>query len=335
MKSGLEKVIKKYFKDISNITYQPLQGGSINTTFIVRNQKDEYILQKMHSIFKPSLMHNISLVANHVKGKKIKVPKPIKTLDGKYFYKNKRNKDWYRLFSYIPGKTIGSVTSSNQAKEAGKMVGILHSSLLHFNGKLTYSLPHYRDTAFYIKKLSGLVATNSKNQKYKELVVLSKRILIHYQNLPKNLDTLPQRVIHGDLKISNIIFDKNIKKGLGVIDLDTVMYGSIILDMGDGLRSWCMEGGEDVDIVIFNKKYYKSAVAGYLSEAKFLTKEEAQHIPDGVKLITLELAARFSIDAFEEKYFMLDKSKYKNLFEQNKKRASNQLKFFEIFFETF
>ena len=96
-----------------------------------------------------------------------------------------------------------------------------------------------------------------------------------------------------------------------------------------------MTGGEDTENVQFDLGVYNSALAGYFSTAKFLTTEEKKSIPLGVKLMSLDLATRFVIDAFNQNYFILDSSKYKSLFEQNKKRAENQFEFFKKFSSKF
>ncbi len=41
--------------------------------------------------------------------------------------------------------------------------------------------------------------------------------------------------------------------------------------------------------------------------------------------MTLELAARFVTDAFEESYFTLEPSRYASLYEQNREKAAAQL----------
>ena len=69
---------------------------------------------------------------------------------------------------------------------------------------------------------------------------------------------------------------------------------------------------------------------GYLSVATHLTKREKESLTHGVSLVTLELAARFIIDAFEESYFQKHAS-YANLFEQGYIRAKNQLAFLDAF----
>ena len=47
---------------------------------------------------------------------------------------------------------------------------------------------------------------------------------------------VPLRVTHNDTKLNNVLFDAKTDDGLCVIDLDTVMPGSILYDFGDALR---------------------------------------------------------------------------------------------------
>jgi Ser/Thr protein kinase RdoA (MazF antagonist) len=162
-----------------------------------------------------------------------------------------------------------------------------------------------------------------------QLKNLANDVLSAYKKLPKSV-VLPQRIIHGDLKIANILFNDQ-EDVIALIDLDTFMNSTIATELGDALRSWCMSGGEDADVVIFDREVYRKALHGYFSTAIFLSEIEKKSISHGVKLITLELTARFIIDAFDENYFRLDLSKYKTLFEQNKKRAENQFSFFKEF----
>ena len=48
--------------------------------------------------------------------------------------------------------------------------------------------------------------------------------------------SIPLRVTHNDTKINNILFDQETGKAVCVIDLDTVMPGSMLYDFGDALR---------------------------------------------------------------------------------------------------
>ncbi len=195
-----------------------------------------------------------------------------------------------------------------------------------------FRLPHFHDTDFIMQKLLETAEENKGSEKYKLLCDLVNDILESYKKIKLGISAnLKNRIIHGDLKISNVRFDQSGENAIALIDLDTLMLAPIYVELGDALRSWCMPGGEDVDVVSFDKEVYSQALNGYFTTAKFLTEEEKESIPYGVKLITLELSARFVMDAFNESYFRLDSSKYKTLFEQNKKRAENQYAFFKVF----
>ena len=57
--------------------------------------------------------------------------------------------------------------------------------------------------------------------------------------------TLPLRVTHNDTKSNNVLIDETTKKGLCVIDLDTVMPGLAVNDFGDSIRFGASTGAED------------------------------------------------------------------------------------------
>ena len=75
-----------------------------------------------------------------------------------------------------------------------------------------------------------------------------------------------QRVTHHDTKISNVLFDEK-NKGLCVIDLDTIMPGYFLSDVGDMMRTYiCPVSEEEADLskVIVRKEFLKSIQDGYL-----------------------------------------------------------------------
>jgi len=330
----IEDVINKYFQQSSTVAHKEIKTGAINQTYHLTANEDkakkEFILQKMKSIFDVSIMEDVEFITKYLSSKKVLIQKVIRTKDGKSFVQD--GALWWRLLSYIPGKTFNSIPSLKHAREAGRLLGEFHNALTDCDYEFKFKLPHLYDTNFVMKKLENTLEKNKDTKKYLELKDIAKNILSIYKNLPRII-TLPNRIIHGDLKINNVLFDNASEKALTLIDLDTLMHSTIVVELGDALRSWCMPGGEDVDMVSFDPDVYNIALDGYISTAKFLTPEEKNSIPYGVKLITLELTARFVIDAFEENYFILDSSKYDNLFEQNKKRAENQLEFFKKFSE--
>jgi Ser/Thr protein kinase RdoA (MazF antagonist) len=328
----IKNVINQYFIKSSNVSFEQLKNGEINLTYHLiaeeNGEKKEYILQKMKPIFDLSIMEDIEFITEYLLSRKFPIQKVICALDGKKFIKD--GASWWRLFTYIPGKIFNTMPSPQHAIEAGRLVGEFHNALADCNYKFKFKLPHYHDADFAMKRLRIVLEKEKNTEKYLQLKNLAENILTEYKDLPESVP-LPKRIIHGDLKVSNILFDEAGEKALTFIDLDTLMHSTIAVEMGDALHFWSMQGGEDADVIDFDQNIYNAALEGYASAAKFLVAEEKNSITYGVKFITLSEAARYAIDAFEESYWVLNSSKYINLYEQNKKRAENQMKFFEKF----
>ena len=139
---------------------------------------------------------------------------------------------------------------------------------------------------------------------------------------------IPTRVTHNDSKINNVLFDTETKKGICVIDLDTVMPGVSLYDFGDTLRSGANNTREDdsnLDNVFFDLDLFRSYTDGFLSQtADCLTKAEKDNLSFGVKLMTLECGIRFLSDYLDgDVYFRTDYP------EHNLVRARNQFRLVE------
>ncbi|HAX76424.1 MAG TPA: aminoglycoside phosphotransferase, partial [Cyanobacteria bacterium UBA11372] len=111
---------------------------------------------------------------------------------------------------------------------------------------------------------------------------------------------LPLRLMHGDPKINNVMFDTATGKAVSVVDLDTVKPGLVHYDIGDCLRSGCNPAGEetaDWQSVRFDTDLAQGILQGYLSVAKaFLTENDYAYIYDAIRLIAFELGLRFFAD---------------------------------------
>ncbi|KKR78436.1 MAG: hypothetical protein UU24_C0037G0008 [Candidatus Nomurabacteria bacterium GW2011_GWA2_40_9] len=324
----IKEILNKYFPETLSVSFEKFGQGAINVTYKVSVGDDIYILQKMNKIIDPQVMENIEAITKHLVSKNILTGEVVKTIDGELFVKD--NTAWWRMLTYIPGVIFSSLYSTEQAEQGGKLIGEFHTALLDCDYEFTYNIPHYHDTDFDMKNLQQTLLENKETEKYAELKDLGENILAEYRKIKLNVD-LSLRITHQDLKISNIVFDEKGEKVLGLIDLDTLMKSNIAIEMGDALRSWCMKGGEDTKNPSFDKEIYDATLSGYFTTALFLTEEEKDAIPYGVKLISLGLSARWVTDAFNENYWVLDSSKYKTLFEQNKKRAENQFAFYKEF----
>ena len=89
-------------------------------------------------------------------------------------------------------------------------------------------------------------------------------------------------------------------KVLCVIDLDTVMPGFVLSDIGDFIRTGANTGAEDdenLDNVNVNMEIFKAYTRGYMEKAKaFLTPTEIKLLPYGGRLLTYMQTVRFLTD---------------------------------------
>ena len=176
---------------------------------------------------------------------------------------------------------------------------------------------------------------NRKEKCLKEINFIIKRkdkmnLIIDSLNNKK----IPLRVVHNDTKLNNIMFDKNTKKSLCLIDLDTTMKGSMLYDFGDALRKGASTTTEDdtnLDNVKINFELVSSFVEGFLKSVKsIITDNEIKLLYDAYYILTLELSMRFLTDFLNnDQYFKIDEELNRPFI--NLERSKNQLKLlFEI-----
>jgi hypothetical protein len=97
-------------------------------------------------------------------------------------------------------------------------------------------------------------------------------------------------------------------------------------ELGDAMRSWCNPHGEDAGAVRFDLPIFKAAIAGFRAEADdLLTQDERVSIVTGLETVCIELAARFAVDVFEDRYFGWDAARFPSRRAHNLVRARGQL----------
>jgi Ser/Thr protein kinase RdoA (MazF antagonist) len=145
-----------------------------------------------------------------------------------------------------------------------------------------------------------------------------------HETIP-NSGRIPERVTHNDTKLNNVMIDDRTGEGVCVIDLDTVMPGSILYDFGDSVRlgaATAAEDERDLDKVGFDLGLFDRLAAGYLDAARdFLVPAEADLLTFSAKLLTLECGIRFLTDHLKgDVYFKIHREGH------NLDRCRTQLK---------
>lgn len=304
--------------------------GHINSTFISEFEHDgkrvKYTHQKINkNVFKhpDQVMSNIVKVTEHIQQKVKDLPdrdkrclNVILTKDGNSFYLDEDGEYW-RTYGYIDDvNSYDSFSSIESVRNLGKAIGIFQKQLSDFDGATLYdTIPHFHDMKMRFTQLESAIKANPldrvKDVEYELDFLFSNRERGERMWHDFATGVLPNRVTHNDTKMNNVLFDKDTDEALCVIDLDTIMPGTILFDTGDMIRTACntgLEDDQDLDNVSFDTNIYKALIGGYLSEAEsFLTEAERNGIKESGRTITQIMAVRFLTDYINgDKYYHID-----------------------------
>lgn len=302
---------------------QPVSTGLIHQTFEIKASSGQYIMQRLHPVLSsPKIGEDFLAVTRHLSSVGFPTPSCVLTKTGNVLAKY--GKSIWRMQTKLSGKTFDRIENVQMAREAGEMYARFHCAMDSMKYRFQSSLVLHQ-TEKVLAKFFSVAKKYKSDPLMKEVKIevdFLKRTFPKYL-LPKNL---PKHVIHGDPKISNILFVGG--KAKAIIDLDTCNRSSILVELGDAFRSWCGKQ-EDDPHNIFSLRLFRAAWNGYLMGAQgFLTKKEIALVPKAIGTITLELATRFLTDYFEDSYFGWDAKRYVSRRAHNIARCRGQLKEF-------
>ncbi len=288
------------------ISAEPYGEGHINKTLLVVTTEKRYILQQMNTkIFPDSdgLMRNICGVTEHLRSRGIETLEVIPTTDGKPYYKGEY---CFRMYAFIENTvTYQSVSDREVFKNSGKAFGEFQNYLAEFDASaLTEAIPNFHDTPKRFENFLKALDANAFDRAKEcgaEIEFLMKN-KDTYADVVKGLEngSIPLRVTHNDTKLNNILMDAESGEARAVIDLDTIMPGSMLYDFGDSIRfgaSTAAEDEKDLEKVHFSLELFRAYAEGYVSAVKdSITEKEAELLPYGAYLMTVECGMRFLTD---------------------------------------
>jgi len=309
-----EAVIEAY--DLAGATPTPIATGWINRTFRIDRGGERFVLQRLHPVFDGAVNRDIDAITRHLEAAGLRTPRVVPARDGRLWVDADRP---WRMLTFVEGATHDVLDSPARARSAGAMAGRFHRALADLEHEFAFTRPGAHDTPAHLAKLRAARETDAPDRAAIDAV--ADAILAH--PLPA-LPSLPTRIIHGDLKATNLLFEGD--EATCVIDLDTLAHGTIAIDMGDALRSWCNVAGESAAEASFDRATYEAAMEGYRASVDgWVTEAELAAIVPAAETIALELAARFATDWFEDRYFAFDASRYPTRRAHNLARARAQL----------
>lgn len=307
-------------------------NGHINETFLVTtNSKGifkRYILQKInHRVFKDveGLMNNIAIVTSYVKEKSPQsvYQKIIKTRDNKNYYFDNRTYTYWRVFTFVDNCiALDQITDPVQFYETGLAFGNFQKTLDGFDASLLVeTIEDFHNTekrlaAFELAVKNNLLDRAELAQDEIDYLISKREYACVVVSLLKK-KAIPYRVTHNDTKLDNVLFHVETGKALSVVDLDTIMPGSILYDFGDAIRFGANKGKEDerdLSKVGIDLNLFELFTQGFLENtAETITTQEVNLLAFSSILITYELAMRFLGDYLEGDVYFRTKEKNHNL----------------------
>lgn len=215
---------------------------------------------------------------------------------------------FWRMLHYIEGSVSFDVlTDESQAREMGFALGRFHAWVSDLPPDRMYdTLPGFHVTPGYLERFDQVLAARAADTLADPALQGCLDFIEHRRGgagvleQARRLGSIRTRIIHGDPKLNNVLFDRGTGQALSLIDLDTVKPGLIHYDLGDCLRSCCNRAGElggGDRVAEFDLRLCRAVLDGYLPEAgEFLTEQDAALLFDAIRLIPFELGLRFLTD---------------------------------------
>ena len=309
-------------------TAAPFGNGHINETFVSRwNQAGaslRYLHQRINEKVFPrpdQVMENIQRVTAHIARRLIaegtaawtrRVLTLVPARDGKPWVRD-REGGWWRTYLFIEGTHSLELADSLSALAfLGRSAGLFQKQLADLGGeRLHETIPDFhnmetRYRRFYqalskdplgrAREVAPEIAFMEENENRGAILIRALRE-----------GRIPERIAHNDTKMNNILIDNASSQALCMTDLDTVMPGSSLFDLGDLIRTAAARSREDEQALskaAFALEYFEALLGGYLSEAAaFLTGEEKQLLAESGRSFAQIMGLRFLTDYLEGDHY--------------------------------
>lgn len=312
---------RMFFAAAEIAAVRPYGTGKVNDTFLVSlngEDKQSYLLQRISSRVFPRpewVMENLRVVCDHVAakgealpGRRWEMPLLRQTLSGRDFWRDPEGGCWRVLHFIKDSRCFEELDSVERAHEVGFALGRFHRLINDLDPRRLHdTLPGFHVAPLYLARYDLVRAAgrgeDSIGSRFCRDFINQRREAIAVLEKAADQGKLLVRPIHGDPKLSNILFDGKSGQAVSLIDLDTVRPGLLLYDIGDCLRSSCNTSGEESaasDLVFFDVDLCRAILRGYAAEAgRLLTTGDVHFLADAVKLIALELGMRFFTDHLE------------------------------------
>ncbi|MBK6341580.1 MAG: aminoglycoside phosphotransferase family protein [Flavobacteriales bacterium] len=314
----------------------PFGNGLINQTFLLRNRHgdDHWILQQVNTtVFKqPQLIaYNNYLAAEHLRNHhpEYRFMRGLRTTDDRDLFISPDLGAW-RVFPYFPNTVSheGAV-SPQQAYSAAQQFGLLTRNLEGvYVGAFKTIIPDFHDLAARYALFQQAVrhAPAARKESARDAInhFIGNASIVDEFKVTMMDPEVRTRITHNDTKVNNVLFDKDTGQAVCVVDLDTLMPGKTLFDLGDMIRTFISPAAEDdpdPGHTEVNEEVFVSLVEGYFSEmAPLMSLSERSLVHWCGQMLIYEQGIRFLTDHLQgDLYYRIDREGH------NLDRALNQV----------
>jgi Ser/Thr protein kinase RdoA (MazF antagonist) len=293
--SSLREIASRFAR--GPVTVEPLGHGRIHATFEVRYEHGpRLVLQRLNEhVFRDTaaLMENLERITGHLRSPH----RPVPALDGEPWIRDREGRAW-RAFRLVEDtRCVDETTDPRAVLEIARAYGRFLVGLSDLPGpRLHETIPRFHDTPWRFEELhrarredrleradgcrpeiDALLAREEGSGLLQELLALGE---------------IPERPVHSDTKLGNVLLDVDTGTAVCVVDLDTCMPGLAPHDFGDLFRSATRSGGGEARLDLF-----EAVARGWVGETKaVLRPAEREALVPAARLVTLEIAVRYLTD---------------------------------------
>ncbi len=316
------RALSFFLPDVEIRDLTPLGEGNVNDTWLVVSAVgSRYVLQRLNTAVFPDpglVQDNLAILTDHLEKELRHVSEDFTILrllpgpgGGRSYVA--RDGSWWRLLSHIDNsRSVNTVATAEQARQIGHALGLFHRLTAPLPlSSLADPLPGFHITPLYLEQYDQLSPSAGACETDCRDFIEKRRQDVSLLEDARRQNVVSQRIVHGDPKVANFLFSRDLNRVLSLIDLDTVKPGLLLHDIGDCLRSCCNRSGEEVQDpadVTFDQKLFASMLDGYCQYGSgLLARGDRELIVDSVRLISFELGLRFYSDHLAgNRYFKVD-----------------------------